>query len=61
MITILEIVTTNGFRKAINRSEITSVGELKNNGKSNTVITLKNGDSIFADDVYDRVVEEWLA
>lgn len=61
MITILEIITTNGFRKVINRNEIASVGELKNNGKSNTVITLKNGDSIFADDVYERVVKEWLA
>lgn len=53
----IEIVTTNGFRRLVNLDSISSIGELRNNGRSNTVIALKNGEPVFADDTYDNVVE----
>lgn len=61
MFGVIEIVTTNGYRKAISKTEIATVGEIKNNGKSNSVITLKNGETIFADDRYDRIIEYWMS
>ena len=52
---MIEIVTTNGFRRMVKASEIVSIGELRNNGRSNTVIVTKQGDTIFADDTYDNL------
>ena len=56
---MIEIVTTNGFRRIIRVSVIATIGELRNNGRSNTVITLTNGEPIFADDTYDNVKHQY--
>lgn len=53
---MFEIVTTNGFRRSIKREAIMCIGELRNNGKSNTVLTLVNGETVFADEKYDDVI-----
>lgn len=34
---------------------ITTIGELRNNGRSNTIITLSDGDKVFADENYEQV------
>lgn len=54
---MFEIVTTNGFRRMIRGSSVETIGELRNVGRSNTIITLINGERVFADETYDAVVE----
>lgn len=55
-----EVVTTNGFRRSINPDYVVTVGELKNNGRSNTVINLTNGENIFVDDRYEEVMAAYM-
>ena len=52
---MIEVVSTNGFRRMINPTYIVTIAELRNNGRSNTVITLPDGDKAFVDDTYDNV------
>lgn len=56
---MIEIVTTNGFRRMINVLSIATIGELRSDKRSNTVITLTNGEKIFADDNYDIILKAY--
>lgn len=53
---MIEVVTVNGFRKSINVKSISTINELRNTGKSNTVIVLMSGETVFVDDTYDLVM-----
>lgn len=52
---MIEVVTTNGFRRSVHPYYIVTIAELRNSGRSNSVITLSNGESVFVDDTYESV------
>lgn len=56
---MLEITTANGFRRSIHVSLIATVGEINGGGRSNTVITLSTGETLFAVDSYDVVTAKY--
>lgn len=58
---MIEVVTVNGFRKLLGVNFIISINELRNNGKSNTCISMSNNDTIFVDDTYDAVMNQYMA
>ncbi len=57
---MIEVVTVNGFRKLLGVNYIISINELRNNGKSNTCISMSNNDVIFVDDTYDAVMKQYM-
>lgn len=52
---MIEVVTVNGFRRMINPNYIVTFNEISNRARSNTAITLTNGETVFVDDAYDSV------
>ena len=52
---MIEVVTINGFRRLIRIDMIASVHELVDK-RSNTVIVMTNGETIFAANKYDDIL-----
>lgn len=52
---MFEVVTVNGFRRLVRSEYIVAISELRNNGRSNTVITLSNNETLFVENTYDQV------
>lgn len=54
---MIEVCTVNGFRRAINPISISTVNECSQRmGKSNSVIVMQSGETIFCDDTYDAIM-----
>lgn len=54
---MIEITTVNGFRRLMRLDQITQIAELPDSKRSSTVLTLENGEAIFASDNYVDVKE----
>ena len=52
---MIEIHTTNGYRKYVNVMHIVEVAELSENKKASTVVILTTGEKIFVRDLYEDV------
>lgn len=52
---MIEVVTVNGYKRLIHSKYIVTVGELSEGGRSNTVITLNTGETIFVANSYSDV------
>ena len=54
---MIEITTVNGFRRLVRLDQITQIAELPDSKRSSTVISLENGEAVFASDNYVDVKE----
>lgn len=50
---MLHVYTVNGFRKMLAISEIATISEMRDTGRSKAVITMKNGEVVFVANRYD--------
>lgn len=56
---MIEIVTTNGYRRLIKYDLIATISELSEGKEysSRTMILLRNGEKIFVNESYDEIVK----
>lgn len=54
---MIELTTVNGFRRMVRVDQVSQIAELPDSKRSNTVITLENGETIFAANSYNDVKE----
>lgn len=55
---MIEFVTINGFRRAVQPEQIASVSEI-GKGRSNSVVTLNNGEVLFVANTYDDIMNAY--
>lgn len=55
---MIEIETRNGYKKLVAIDEIATVGELGQTKANNVVISLKNGETLFAVNNYDDIYKQ---
>lgn len=52
---MLELTTVNGFRRMVRLDQITKIAELPDSKRSSTVVSLENGETVFASNNYNEV------